>query len=253
MSRTSQPTVRRSSAALLLAVFALLLGGCQVRVSTDIAIDVDGGGDVSIRVLVDDELRDALVEAGIDLQDGLDEAAAGASWTARAIDDDNWAGVELRTSFATPDELGSRVAALAAGLTEDDGALLRDVVLERTEDGGYSFRADAGIDPPAIVGSVPSDPDAEARFDGDDLAAVMLEGGDTVARADLRVTFPTIPVTPDGTVNTTVVTWELPVDGLASVSAVAPPVPVQMTLGLAIAAGVAGLLVGVFAVRARRR
>jgi hypothetical protein len=253
VARRSQHTARRAAAMIVLTGFALALGGCQLRVATDITVDADGGGDVVIRVLVDDELRDALVEAGVDLQEGLDDAAVGASWTAKPIDNDEGAGVELRTSFSAPQQLGERVAALAAGLTTNDGALLRDVVLERTPDGGYAFRAEAGINPPAIVGSVPSEPDAEARFDGGDLAAMMLQEGDTVARADLRVTFPTVPVSPDGTVETTVVTWKLPVDGLASVSAVAPPVPVGMTAGLAIAAAVAGLLIGVFAIRSRRR
>lgn len=251
--RTHGTRARRAVVSAALAGLVLLLSGCQVRVATDVVVDADGSGQVTMRILVDDELREALTEADIDLEEGLEEAATGASWRARSVSDDEGTGVELTTSFSDPAELSARVEALTSGLGVDDGALLRDVVLERTEDEGYAFRASAGIDPPAIVGSVPTDPDAEVRFDGDDLAELLASSDGELARADLRVTFPTVPVAPDGTVETTSVVWELPVDGLREVSASAPPVPVAMRTVLTIAAAVAGLMVGAFAVRARRR
>ncbi len=245
--------LRHTLVAAALTGLVLVLSGCQLRVATDVVVDADGSGRVTMRILVDDELRDALTAAEVDLEAGLEEAAEGASWRAKAVSDDDGAGVELTTSFADPAELTARVEALTSGLSVDDGALLRDVVLERSEDGGYVFRASAGIDPPAIVGSVPTDPDAEVRFDGDDLATLLASSDGELARADLRVTFPTVPVAPDGTVETTSVVWELPVDGLREVSATAPPVPVAMRTALSIAAAVAGLLIGGFSVRARRR
>lgn len=235
---------------------ALVLGGCQVRVATDVVVGVDGSGSASVRILADQELAAALDEAEVDVLDGLDEAAEGADWTATPLDGEDGVGVELTTDFATPDELGTRVAELSAALTEDDGALLRDVSLVLTPDGGYVFTASAGIDPPRVIGSLPLE-EGPVRFDGDDLAAALEDGGDDLARHDLRVTFPTVPVPDAGaeraTVETTAVTWSLPNHELATVGATAPPLPVDRQLVLLVAAGVGAALLAAFGVRLARR
>lgn len=236
-----------------LLVLVALLAGCQLRVATDVVVEVDGSGSITLTIVADDELRDTLVDAGVDLRAGLDEAAAGASWSAEPVEGEDATGVELSTSFATPEELGARVEALFAGLTTEDGVLLRDVELEITEDGGYVFAAEAGILPPAIVGSLPLDEDAAGRFDGDDLARALEEGGDELAVADLRVTFPTVPVAPGAEVQTTSATWSLPVHELATVGATAPPVPLSIPLALMIGVGIAAALLAAFVVRATRR
>jgi len=158
----------------------------------------------------------------------------------------------LAPVFATPDELGRRVDALSSALTEDDGAILRDVELTRTEDGGYAFTATAGIDPPRVLGSLPLDEGA-VRFDGEDLAAALEDAGDELARADLRVTFPTVPVADGATVDTTAASWSLPVHELATVSATAPSLPFDRRLALLIAAGVGAFVLVAFAARVIRR
>lgn len=236
-------------------VVAVVLTGCQLRVATDIVVEVDGSGTASMRIAVDEELAETLAAAEVDLRRGLAEAAAGADWEARALDGADGTGVELRTSFATPAELGERVAELSAALTEDDGALLRDAELRRTEDGGYAFSARAGIDPPRIVGSLPLDEgtDGAVRFDGEDLAAALEEGGDELARADLRVTFPTVPEAEDATIESTAATWHLPNHELTTVTATAPPPPVDRTFVLLAAAGVGTAVLAAFAVRLVRR
>lgn len=242
--------------AVLVAIIAVVVAGCQVRVTTDVAVAPDGSGDVSLTIVVDDELRDALVDAGVDLRAGLEEAAAGASWTATALDDTDATGVRLTTDFADPAQLGARVDALTAGLAADDGALLRGVELVRTEDGGYSFVAEAGIDPPRIVGILPLPSGADDEppaFDGDALGEVLAEAGDRYALAELRLTLPTVPEAPGAVVDGTSAAWELPVDGLATVSATAPPVPVRVSTALVAAGAAGGLLLGLFAVRATRR
>ncbi len=231
---------------------AVLMAGCQLRVATDVVVEADGSGTISLRIVADEELAEALESAEVDLREGLDEAAAGADWEVSALEDEAGVGVELRTEYATPEELGERVAALSSALTEEDGALLRDVELTRTEDGGYDFSASAGIDPPRIIGSLPLGEGA-VRFDGDDLAAALEEGGDELARADLRVTFPTVPVAEGATVDTTSATWQLPNHELTTVSATAPPLPVDRTAVLLAAAGVGAALVAAFAVRIWRR
>jgi hypothetical protein len=242
----------RQLRAVLLLIVAVLLGGCQVRVATDVVVEVDGSGSISVRVVADDELARTLDEAGVDLADGLEDAAAGADWEATFLDDEDGTGVELSTTFATPDELGRRVDALSSALTEDDGAILRDVELTRTEDGGYAFTATAGIDPPRVLGSLPLDEGA-VRFDGEDLAAALEDAGDELARADLRVTFPTVPVADGATVDTTAASWSLPVHELATVSATAPSLPFDRRLALLIAAGVGAFVLVAFAARVIRR
>lgn len=235
---------------------ALLLAGCQLRVATDIVVGVAGDGTATVRIVADEELAAALEEAEVDVLDGLDDAAAGADWTAVAIDGDEGVGVELRTDFASPEELGRRVEELSAALTDDDGALLRDVQLVVTEDGAYEFTATAGIDPPRIIGSLPLD-EGPVRFDGDDLAAALEDGGSDLARHDLRVTFPTVPVPGSGaesaTVETTAVTWALPNHELATVGATAPPLPFDRQVVLLAVAGVGAAVLAAFVVRLARR
>lgn len=256
---------RHARRALLapLVLVVLLLTGCQVRVATDIVVQVDGSGSAALRIVVDEELAATLEEADVDLQQGLEEAAAGADWSARVLDGEDGTGVELTTSFDRPEQLGLRVDALFAGLDTDDGALLRDVELSLTEDGGYEFSARAGLLPPRVVGSLPLAQDgatsgddegtAPPRFDGDDLAAALEEGGDEVARADLRVTFPTQPTSPEGEVVSTSTTWALPNHELASVSASAPPLPLERRVVLYVAIGLGAALLAAFLVRMTRR
>lgn len=231
---------------------AVVLGGCQLRIATDVVVEVDGSGSANMRIVVDDELAEALQEAEVDLRAGLEDAAAGADWEAVPLDGEDGTGVELRTDFATPEELGERVDELSAALTDEDGALLQDVELTRTEDGGYAFTATAGILPPRIVGSLPLDEGA-VRFDGDDLAAALEDGGSDLARHDLRVTFPTVPVAEGAEVETTAATWSLPNHELATVSATAPPLPWDRRIVLLAAAGAGVALVVAFVVRRVRR
>ena len=237
---------------LAVAVLAVVLGGCQVRVATDIVVDTDGSGTAVLRIVADEELTTTLEEAEVDVLSGLEQAAAGAAWDAGPIEVEDGLGVELRTTFAEPEQLAERVAALSAGLTEDDGALLRDVSLVVTEEGAYEFTATGGIDPPRIVGSLPLE-EGPVRFDGDDLAAALEAGGQDVARHDLRVTFPTVPVAPEAEVEATAATWSLPNHELATVTATAPPLPIDRQLVLIVAAGTGAALVAAFTVRLVRR
>lgn len=231
---------------------ALALAGCQVRVATDVVVEVDGGGTATLRILADEELATTLEEAEVDLRQGLEDAAADADWTARWLEGEDGTGVELRTVFETPEELGERVAALSAGLTQDDGALLRDVELRRTEDGGYAFSAQGGIDPPQVVGALALDEEGPVRFDGEDLARALEEGGEELARHDLRVTFPTVPTAAGAQVEATAATWQLPNHELAAVSATAPPLPVDRRLVLLAAVGLGAALLAAFGVRLLR-
>lgn len=231
----------------VLALLLVLLAGCQLRVATDVLVERDGGGQVELTLVVDDELRDLLREAGEDPAAGLGSGAQGAAWTVEVVEEPDATGVRLSTSFAEPAGLGDAVDALLSGLEPDDGAVLRDVRLSRDAEGGYRLALRAGIEPPAVVGTAPEDPSAP-RFDGDDLARLLAERGAEVARADLRVTFPTSPTVEvgSGTIEGTTVTVALPNDRLAEVVVTAPPpsgLPLRETAAAAAVAAGLGLVV----------
>lgn len=230
--------------AVVCMLLCLLLAGCQVRVATDVLVQRDGSGTVALELVVDDELRDLLAEAGQDVAGAVGSAAQDAAWQVEQVARDDATGVRLEASFDGPDQLGERVAALTRGLDADDGALLRDVELRRTDDGGYLLTAAAGLEPPLVVGSAPVDEDAP-RFDGDDLAALLAEGGDEIARVDLRVTFPTEPtiLAGEGTVQGTSATLSLPNDRLERIE-VSAPSPPSLVPSVALAIGAIGLGLG---------
>lgn len=254
--------MRRVLPALLAVVLGVVLAGCQVRVATDVTVAADGSGDVEVALVVDDELRDALEAEGLQLRDGLGEVADAGEWRAEPLDERDATGVRLRASFDEPAQLGVLVDDLTAGLGVEDGALLRDVELLRTEDSGYAFSAMAGLDPPRILGTLPlpgaatggaTDGTAPPVFDGDALGEVLAASDGRHAVAELRLRTPTVPEATDAEVSGTVATWTLPVDGLTAVSATAPPAPVDTNTAVVVAAAAGGLLVGVFAVRALQR
>jgi len=244
-----------TSRGLALGVLLVVLTGCQLRVATDVLVERDGGGQVELTLVVDDQLRDLLREAGEDPAAGLGPAAEGAAWSVEVVEEPDATGVRLSTSFDEPAGLAEAVDALLSGLQSDDGAVLRDVELSRDQDGGYRLALRAGIEPPAVVGTAPEDPSVP-RFDGDDLARLLAERGAEVARADLRVTFPTEPTVEigSGTVEGTTATIALPNDRLAEVVVTAPPpsgLPLRETAAAAAVAAGIGLLVAVLLRRRR--
>lgn len=243
------------SRGLVLVLLLVVLAGCQLRVATDVLVERDGGGRVELTLVVDDQLRDLLREAGEDPAGAVGPAAEGAAWTVEAVEEPDATGVRLAADFDEPADLGDAVDALLAGLEPDDGAVLRDVELSRDPDGGYRLELLAGIEPPAVVGTAPEDPSVP-RFDGDDLARLLAERGDEVARADLRVTFPTTPTVEvgSGTVEGSTVTVELPNDRLEQVVVVAPApsgLPLREAAAAAAVAAGLGLLVAVLLRRRR--
>jgi hypothetical protein len=220
----------------------MLLAGCGVRVATDVVIAPDGSGDVALRVVVDDELRDRLASGGLELAGALPSPPTGGVWSVEDVAEPDATGVVLRASFEEPAGLGAAVAALTASLDPDDGALLDEVELVRTAGGGYRLELLAGIDAPVVAGLATTVPgvDAVGVADLDDLLA---RGGDDVASATLTVTLPTTPTIEQGSGSVTdrTATLVLPTGSLGRVVVTAPPPP---TLPLRESLAVLALVVG---------
>lgn len=244
------PTIRRSLLPLLLSV---LLAACQLRVGADVAIDADGSGRFELLVGLDAELSQLLVDAGVDLADGIDELRAAApAWE---IEHDASAqGEELRFAapFDDPEELARLVEDLHAALDpEEDGRLLASIDVHRTADGAVTFEATAGLVAPSSVGATGSGID----IDGDDLRGLLAQRGDEFARYDLRVTLPAEPVSSDADeVDGRTLVWHLPVGGERSVSArsAAPRDTTWLLVGGTALAAFLGTLLLVTTLRRRR-
>ncbi len=241
--------VRRVGA---LAILGLVTSACQLRLATDIDVRADGSGTLELAVATDQELRSVLDAGGVDLRTGLDEVATAApSWDVESSEPDD-GGLELRfrTSFDDPDELSRLVEELRAGLDDEDGELLRDVVLTVDEEGAVEITGVAGVVLPATTGAV----GPEVAFDGDDLRGLLAERGDELVRADLRITLPASPSATDAdAVDGRELTWQLPIGEMRAFSARSRPPSQPAALVLAAVAVVSAILAAGLVLWLRRR
>lgn len=239
------PTAVRVVAVL---TAALLLSACQVRLASDLGVNPDGSGTLTVTVAIDQELWESLTADDFDPFAGLTPLTE-AGWTSEAEADDGGQRLEIRTDFTSPADLAAKVAELHEGLDEEDPRILADPVLE-VDDDRASLSLRAGLVPPTSTG-IEGD---GIRFDGEDLAALLAERGDEVFRYDLRVTMPgPIESSDADEVDGRSATWHLPADGMRDVT-VSSQVAAGRTLLVAGAAGLlAFALVGVTVVLVRRR
>lgn len=205
----------------VLVLLAVLTSACQLSLATDIGIGADGAGTLEVAVAIDDELRQLLDDAGVDLTLGLAEADAAASdWEVEEVARGDGREVRLRTTFAEPAELGRRVEELHAGLDEADPAVLADVALEVDEEGRVLFTADAGLRLPTTTGATGDG----VTFDADDLDALLEREGGAAARYDLRLTLPGRPVAHDADARRgRTLTWTLPIGEMRTIRASSEP------------------------------
>lgn len=245
------PPPRRRSRRLagLVAVLAVLVSGCQVRVGTEVAVGRDGDGRLAVTIALDEELLDSLDADDLDPFAGLDTLPE--PWVIERGAADGGEAVTLSAPFDDPDGLEQRVADLQEGLDDEDPVLLDDLELTVADDGSATFAGRAGFRPPSSTGF---DGEGVVAFDGEALTALLEERGDDVMRVDLRVTLPG-PVV-DGNadeVDGATATWQLPTTELVEVRAVGDP-PADRTVWVVAGAAALGLLLGlVVAGRVRRR
>lgn len=113
---------RNIGLAALLAVCALVLAACEFRIHTDLVVEEDGSGVLSLEMSVDDQLA-GLAESGMgmDMDMGEGEGPVGQliddewvpdGWTIEVVSDD-YQGIRASTEFDDLDGLEQRLADLA--------------------------------------------------------------------------------------------------------------------------------------------
>jgi hypothetical protein len=158
--------VHRSRPVVLLALLAVVLGGCRLGVRAEVEVERDGSGTASIVFELDRALLAELDELGVDPTAELTAAAARApGWelTRRSADGD--LTVTLSRDATEPGTLADAFEELTGGLAEADPALLIDLDLAVDEDGASTLGGTAQLRPPIGPGVVLDDPDALAAFE----------------------------------------------------------------------------------------
>lgn len=209
---------RRSVVRLVgLGLVALSVAGCRIDVVTEVAFDVDGGGEVALTVRIDGAtLRDLDrlgVDPGLDIEAALDPEAG---WhVSRAIDADGGLVLVHRRGFADGVELATSLRELTDGLAADDPALALDLVVDARRRGAVELVGTAGIVAPSSTGVLV---DGEALGpSGPELEALVA----SAVRGTLRVITAGAVVSHDGDrAGERIVEWDLPVGELRPVSLV---------------------------------
>lgn len=216
---------RRSRAvrtAALLAAVALGASGCRLGVTTAADIAVDGSARVEVALRLDGALRVELDRLDVDPTLDLDVALADDGTWRRERSDDADGGLVLRfvRDVEDPDALEAALRELAAGLTEDDPALLVDLDVAVARGGAVEITGTAGVRAPSTAGAladgIPVGPS------GEDLAALAARMVD--ARLVLTLPGPVERSDADR-VDGRTLTWELPVGGVRPVRASGGPAP----------------------------
>lgn len=239
--------------ALAWLVLAVLLAGCQLRLGSDVTVELDGSGRLQTVVALDRELAGRIEEAGVDLPAALAGVGETDGWHVGTSRPDGALRVSLATSFADPDGLRRRVRELQAGLPAEAPPVLEDVRLEVSEDGSARLTARAGLRLPDAANP------SGVVFDRQALRRLLDESGDRLARVELRVTMPGPVATTDADLGERrTATWRLPVGRLRRVSVASdPPGTAQRlvrspALPAAVGAG-AALVAGAVTLAVRRR
>jgi len=197
--------VRTFHLAAVLAVLCMVLVGCRVDVATEVEVATDGSGTMALTVQVDAETAETLTALGLSLR-----PAAVAGWESQESTGDDVHEVVLTTSFASPDELATRVGELSAGLDDEDPAVLTDVTLVVSDDGAATFDGMAGLRLPSSAGA-----DAAGWPTARELAGLAGE-----VTSSLEVTMPgTVEMSNATLVDGRTATWDLPVGSLQPVRA----------------------------------
>ena len=221
-------------------VLAVLLGGCQLRLAADVAIDASGGGTLELAVALDEELHELLTEAGFDPAVGFEELASSApDWEVEQLETDDGLRLRFATSFDDPQDFSRLVEEFAAGGGPGDTELFDELEIALEGD-VVMFSGRAGLLLPETAGAE----GAGVEFDGDDLERLIDERGDEFVRYELRVLLPASPASHDGDERDgNAVTWRLPVGEMRALEARSEPVR-DRTPVIAVAVGLLAVAVG---------
>jgi hypothetical protein len=160
---------------LVWAVLALLVAGCQARLAVDIAVDVDGAGQLAVSLAADADLLERTRATG---SDPLSDLAA----TGRALEPQRWRTVDVTdgegtrtvtvsTGFAGPDEFADLAEDLTTALAAPELVPLSDLRLELTDE-EIRLTGVAGLEPTQAVTELGVQPEQAVAImrDGEHLA-----------------------------------------------------------------------------------
>jgi hypothetical protein len=183
--------VLRSRTICLLAVLAALLAGCRLDVRAEVEVARDGSGTAALVVTLDPALLDELDELAVDPTAELTAAAArDREWELeRRTSDAGGLELTLHRRAADPATLTDALRELAAGLSEDDPALLVDLELTVDEEGAADLAGTLELRPPSGPGVLLDDAASAELADlvaqtVDATLVVTLPGAVTEADAD---------------------------------------------------------------------
>jgi hypothetical protein len=232
---------------VLLSV-ALLVGvaGCRMDVDTRVEVDEAGAGTMAIALLLDGELHESLTATGFD---PVPPSVPDWEVTSEPVQDGGLV-VTVGTAFANPAELQARVAALQAGLDDEDPRLVESLELVVDDDGSSELTAEVGLLLPSSTGAA-----GGGVLDRDGLAALAADPD--AFSATFTVVLPgTVQAANADRVDDQVASWDLPIDETITATATGGA-PSAIGAWVLPAAGIALLVLvvvlGVLLLRRRRR
>jgi LPXTG-motif cell wall-anchored protein len=236
----------------VLALIGLATTGCRLDLTAAADLDRDGTGTASLAVRMDDALLDELDALAIDPTIEVTAAASKSdAWTLeRTVDDQQAITILLTTTFDDPAQIGAAFRDLSSGLSDRDPGLFVDVEVAQTEDGGSTIDGSVGFRAPESAGVV---------VDGEPLGPSAAELEELTSRAvvpRLQLTMPGPVVTHDADdVAGRTVTWDIPIGGSRTVSAVAqdPAIYQQPWIWFVAAGLIAVIGAALLTLRRRRR
>jgi hypothetical protein len=152
---------------VLLAVLAIAVSGCQLRVGVGVDVDRNGAGVLGVSVGADQELLAKARDAGVDPLDELaaqGRALGKAGWrvTKKAFADGS-REVRLSTRFDSPEEFNRLAGDLATALAAPEVRLLEPFTLEVTAD-RITVAGAAGLQPTATIAELGVQPADAVRL-----------------------------------------------------------------------------------------
>lgn len=234
--------------ALALAVLALALAGCQLRVGVDVAVRRSGGGELAVTVGADEELLVRALESGVDPLAALAEqrqqlADTGWRMTVSAREGGG-RQVRLSSGFKDADEFNALIAGLAEALAAPEVRLLEPLTLQVANDRIVLAGAGGLVFTPAT-----------AEFGIPAEEAVRLIAQDDAVAYEVRVRLPSrVLDTTAARQERGVLVWSIPPGERVEIHAVgARPRPPRLAIVIASVAALMGIAVAAVTLARRAR
>lgn len=259
LSRRLRPCLR----VAILALLALLLGGCRLSIGLDLVVGPGGAGSLTTTFETDQDLASRLLDGGLDPARDVVAVVEEAGWRVVSVADGRDGGpiaVQLEADFRDPAGLDQAVEVLrqAFPVTPDgapNGALLDTLTVE-VEGGGADVTGVVGLRLPTAVGASGDTIDLDTDALRERLAAapeaLLVEVGVTFVDRDGSAVRPTSHDA--DRVDGGRLVWDVPVSDRRDVNATAQIDAALVRPEWLIAAGLALAAAGlVVTVRRRRR